>query len=351
MKVDTITAYVNFSADPQSFEESCKKMEDFGFDGIFTAETGHDPFFPLLFAAKATTRPELGTAIAVAFARNPMTVAILANDLQLYSKGRFVLGLGSQIKAHITRRFSMPWSKPAARMREFIQAMRAIWDCWNEGKKLDFKGEFYTHTLMTPFFSPGRNPYGPPRVALAGVGPLMTEVAAEVCDGFIMHGFTTREYFLSVTLPAIEKGLAKAGKSRADFEIFGPSFFVTGANEAEVSAAAALVRQQIAFYGSTPAYKGVFEAHGWGDLQPELHRLTREGRWGELGSVIDDEVLATFAVIAEPQDLAKKFAERWGGLVDRVTFPVPFERDPDLWGNVLEELKKVPDGRSASSSS
>lgn len=348
MKVDTITAYMDFSADPAQFEERCKRLEEFGFDGILTAETGHDPFFPLLFAAKATTKPELGTAIAVAFARNPMTMAVLANDMQLYSKGRFVLGLGSQIKAHITRRFSMPWSKPAARMREFVLAMRAIWKSWNEGTKLQFEGEFYTHTLMTPFFSPGRNPFGVPKVALAGVGPKMTEVAAEVCDGFIAHGFTTPEYFKEVTLPAIKRGLEKSGRKREDFEVFGPSFFVTGKDESEMKAAAALVRQQIAFYGSTPAYKGVFDVHGWGDLQPELHRLTKEGRWGELGSVIDDEVLETFAVIAEPSQLARKFAERWGGLVDRVTFPVPFERDPDLWGSVLEALKQVPDGRSSS---
>jgi alkanesulfonate monooxygenase SsuD/methylene tetrahydromethanopterin reductase-like flavin-dependent oxidoreductase (luciferase family) len=191
-----------------------RELEAQGFDGLITAEMSSDPFLPLLLAAEHTERIELMTSIAVAFARSPMILANLGNDLQAYSKGRFILGIGSQIAPHITKRFSMPWSRPAARMREFILAMRAIWDCWYKGEKLAFRGEFYTHTLMTPMFTPTNNPHGAPRVVLAAVGPRMTEVAGEVADGMLVHGFTTERYLREVTLPAVESGLAKAGRPR-----------------------------------------------------------------------------------------------------------------------------------------
>ena len=253
-----------------------KMQEAQGFDGLWSAETGHDPFFPLLVAGLATERIELGTGIAVAFARNPMVTAMQANDLQLASKGRFILGLGSQIKPHIEKRFSMPWSHPAPRMREFVLAMRAIWDNWNNGTKLAFDGEFYKHTLMTPFFSPGPNPYGPPKVFLAGVGQHMTEVAGEVCDGFLVHPFTTERYLKEVTLPALERGMAKSGRNRADYETSGTAFVITGTDQ-EKEAARGLVKSQVSFYGSTPAYRGVLELHGWGDLQTELNGLSKQG--------------------------------------------------------------------------
>src|SRR3954452_18215668 len=230
--------------------DEAKEAESAGYDGAWSAETSHDPFFPLLLAAGSTERLELGTGIAVAFARNPMNLAQIAYDLQAYSQGRFMLGLGSQIRAHITKRFSMPWDHPAARMRELILAMRAIWDCWNDGTKLDFRGDFYQHTLMTPFFNPGPNPYGNAKIYLAGVGELMTEVAGEVCDGFLCHGFTTESYLRSVTVPALTRGRAKVGKTMEGFEIVGPSFVVTGTNQEQLDAAAAGTRQQIAFYGS-----------------------------------------------------------------------------------------------------
>src|SRR5919106_6579750 len=223
-------------------------LEQQGYDGVLTAETGHDPFFPLLLAAQGTERVDLITSIAVAFARNPMTLASTSWDLQAASQGRFVLGLGSQIKAHITRRFSMPWSHPAPRMREMILAIRAILDCWNQGTKLDFQGDFYSHTLMTPFFNPGPNRYGDPKIFLAGVGTMMTEVAGEVADGFLCHAFTTRQYLDEVTLPSLAKGRAKAGKTLDDFELAGPMFVVTGRNEAEMAEAAKGVKGQIAFY-------------------------------------------------------------------------------------------------------
>ena len=268
-----------------------------------------------------------------------MLTAYTANDLQRHSKGRFFLGLGSQIKPHIERRFSMPWSHPAARMREYILAMRAIWASWNDGTKLDFRGDFYTHTLMTPFFSPGPNPFGAPKVYLAAVGELMTEVGGEVADGVIIHGFTTERYVKEVTIPAIERGLAKAGRSRADFEISGPLFVVTGTTEEEMATAKQAVQQQVAFYGSTPAYRGVLELHGWGDLQPELNRLSKEGEWVKMGALIDDDILAAFAVVAEPEGVAAELKRRYSGVVDRCSFYAPYRVDPQRWAAVIADLK------------
>ena len=220
--------------DATGIAEAARQAEADGYDGVWAAETAHDPFLPIAIGAAATETLEFGTGIAVAFARNPMNLAVLANDLQLLSKGRFILGLGSQIKPHITKRFSMPWSHPAPRMRELIAAMRAIWATWETGEKLEFRGEFYTHTLMTPFFDPGKNPYGNPKILLAAVGELMTEVAGEVGDGLLVHGFSTERYLREVTLPALERGAAKAGKTRADLTVSYPGFVVTGANEADV---------------------------------------------------------------------------------------------------------------------
>ena len=317
---------------------SAAELERRGYDGVMAAETSHDPFLPLLLAAQDTERVDLVTSIAVAFARSPMTLAQTAWDLQAASHGRFVLGLGSQIRAHITRRFSMPWSHPAPRMREMILAIRAIWACWNEGTKLDFRGDFYTHTLMTPFFNPGPNPHGDARIFLAGVGELMTEVAGEVADGFICHGFTTRRYVDEVTLPALEKGRAKAGRSMDGFELSGPMFVVTGRDEAEMAAAAKGVRGQIAFYGSTPAYRKVLDLHGWGDLQDELNRMSKEGRWGEMGELIDDEILATFAVVAPLDEVAAGLRDRWGDVLGRLSFYAPYETDTTQWDQVIANL-------------
>ena len=224
-------------------------------------------------------------------------------------------------------------------MREYILAMRAIWASWNDGTKLDFRGDFYTHTLMTPFFSPGPNPYGAPKVYLAAVGALMTEVGGEVADGVIIHGFTTERYVKEVTLPAIERGLAKAGRSRSDFEISGPLFVVTGTNEEEMATAKQAVQQQIAFYGSTPAYRPVLELHGWGELQPELNRLSKQGEWVKMGELIDDDVLHAFAVVAEPEGVGAELKRRYSGVVDRCSFYAPYRVDPERWAAVIADLK------------
>jgi len=320
--------------------ESARAAEAAGYDGIWSSETSHDPFFPLLLAAEHTERVELGTSIAVAFARNPMTLANIAYDLQAYSRGRFILGLGSQIKPHITKRFSMPWSSPAARMREMVLAIRAIWHTWDTGDQLDFRGDFYTHTLMTPFFDPGPSPHGHAKVFIAGVGPLMTKVAGEVCDGFLVHGFTTEAYLREVTLPALEAGMAISGRQRADFEISFPAFVVTGTTEEEMAASAEATRRQIAFYGSTPAYRGVLEHHGWGDLQTELNALSKRGEWVEMGRLVDDDILRTFAVVAEPSGVAAGLRSRFGDVVDRLSFYAPYQSDPDTWLPVVEELRR-----------
>jgi probable F420-dependent oxidoreductase len=316
-------------------------LEAIGYDGLMTAETGHDAFLPLVLAAEHTENIELSTGIAVAFGRTPMVLAYTANDLQAMSKGRFILGLGSQIKPHIEKRFSMPWSHPARRMREYILALHAIWDSWNNKTKLHFDGEFYKHTLMTPFFAPPPNKYGKPKVFLAAVGEMMTEVAGEVADGIIIHGFTTERYVKEVTVPAIERGLEKSGRDRSSFQISGPLFVVTGTNEQEIEAAKQGVKQQIAFYGSTPAYRGVLDLHGWGDLQTELNSLSKQGEWVKMGELIDDDILNTFAVCAEPEGVGAELKRRYGGVVDRCSFYAPYKMESERWAGVVADLKNA----------
>jgi probable F420-dependent oxidoreductase len=331
MKVDT---GLGVSVDTR---EAAVAAQQAGYAGAWTSEIKHDPFLALGLAAVATDTIELGTSIAVAFARNPMSTAVQANDLQLLSGGRLLLGLGSQIKPHITRRFSMTWSHPAPRMREYILAMRSIWASWNDGTKLSFRGDFYTHTLMTPFFNPGPNPYGAPRVLLAGVGDLMTAVAGEVADGFLCHGFTTERYLREVTVPMLARG--RPGGDLAGYEVSGSPFVATGRTEEEFGAACRGVREQIAFYGSTPAYRGVLELHGWGELSDELHRLSLEGRWTDMGTAIDDTVLNTFAVVAEPGDVAAELLRRYGDVMTRMTLYAPYVIDPGVTAQIVADLR------------
>ncbi len=335
MKVDS--GLVGLS-DLSQVGASARALEAAGFDALVTAEIDSDPFLPLVLAAEHTERIELMTSIAVAFARNPMTVAQIGNDLQAFSKGRFILGLGSQIKPHVTKRFGMPWSAPAARMREFVLAMRAIWRCWYEGEPLAFRGEHYTHTLMTPTFVPKNNSWGPPRVVLAAVGPKMTEVVGEVADGMLVHAFTTARYLREVTHPALARGLARSGRTRADIELCYPAFVVTGRDEREWQAMRTAVAAQIGFYGSTPAYRGVLETHGWGELQGELNRLSKRGGWQAMGELISDEILSEFAIVAEPAKVADALKARFGGLVDRVLCTFSFV-EPDQRAGYIEALR------------
>ena len=335
MKVDSGTYQPTIDAAASAAREA----EAEGYDGWWAFETQIDPFIACALAAERTERIGVGTSIAVAFARNPMIVALAANDVQAISGGRFTLGLGSQIKPHITRRYSMPWSKPAARMREFILAVRAIWETWATGAELAFEGDFYTHTLMAPFFDPGPNPHGNPKIMLAAVGPLMTEAAGEVADGVLCHAFSTERYMREATLPALERGAAKAGKSLDGFEITAPAFVVARDSDEEIAEGVAFVRQQIAFYGSTPAYRPVLELHGWGELQDELKAMTKRGEWDRMGELIDDEMLHTFAVVGAPEEAIAEVKRRYGDIATRITLPLPAEYDRERWAALFETLR------------
>ncbi len=308
---------------------SARDIESMGFDGLQTSEMNHDPFFPLVLAAEHTQRVDLITSIAVGFARSPMVLANIGHDLNAYSKGRLTIGLGSQIKPHITKRFSMPWGAPAEKMRELVLAMRAIWASWYDGKKLEFVGRHYTHTLMTPAFTPENREYGAPKVILAAVGPRMTEVAGEVADGMIIHPFSNVPFIEKVTLPAIERGLAKAGKRREDFEISYSNFVVSGRNEKEFHEAKRAAKERIAFYGSTPAYKEVLDVLGAGDLQGELNAMSKQGRWKEMGGVIGDDLLDAFAVVGEPKDIVPEMKRRYGAFTDRTSASFGFVDDAE----------------------
>ncbi len=330
MKVDTAVRF-----DEAGIAEQALAAEAAGYAAVWSIESGHDPFLPLAVAAQATEALEVGTGIAVAFARNPMNLAVLANDLHLLSGGRFILGLGSQIKPHITKRYSMPWSHPAPRMRELILAIRAIWESWETGGPLAFRGEFYTHTLMTPFFSPGPNPYGNPKIMLAGVGTLMTEVAGEAGDGLLAHPFTTEQYLRDVSLPALLAGAARAGKGRDDLTVSFSGLIATGSTDEDFEKAVTAVKGQIAFYGSTPAYRPVLDLHGWGDLQPELNTLSKRGDWEGMGKLVDDQVLEAFAVVASPGDVGSRVKDRYGDLIDRFSFYIPYPVDDDMSAAIL----------------
>jgi len=320
-------------------EPEVRRLEAKGYAGAFTFEGQHDPFFPLLLAARASERIELYTAVAIAFSRNPMILANIGWDLQQLSQGRFILGLGTQIKAHIERRFSMPWSQPAARMREMVLAIKEIWRCWQTRERLDFRGEFYQHTLMTPVFSPAQNEYGGPPIFLAGVGPRMTEIAGEVADGFFVHPFNTHESFRRLTFPALERGLAASGRSRESIEISSQLMICSGTSDEEIQRVRQSTRQQIAFYGSTPAYRPVLEVHGWGDLERDLNRMSKEGKWTEMAGLVSDEILEAIAVCAPMKDVAKKILERCDGKIDRVSLVAHWTKDPDVWDDVLRELR------------
>jgi probable F420-dependent oxidoreductase len=319
--------------------EEPKHLEDLGYDALFTNESKHDPFLLAALAAERTTNVEIMTYIAVAFARTPMLVAHSAHDVRSLSKGRFTLGLGSQIKPHITRRFSMPWSHPAPRMREFIQALHAIWDAWYEEKPLKFEGQFYTHTLTSPMFIPEDREYGRPRVMLAALGPEMTKVAAEVADGLLCHSFTTERYLREVTIPTIERVLAARGRARDDFPLVGMPYVAVGETAEALEQAIAGVKRAIAFYASTPAYKGILEVEGYGDIQVEMLRLSKLGRWEEMGTLISDEVLNKFSVVGNAATCAREIKRRFDGIFELMCGYTNGE--PGLPPQVLAELKKL----------
>ena len=321
---------------PLQAEAEAVAAEAAGYDGFAVPETKHDAFTALTLAARATERIALRSGIAVAFSRNPMTVATLANDVQLVSGGRFQLGLGSQVQAHIERRYAMPWSRPAARMEEFVRAVRAIWSAWAGEDRLFFKGEFYRHTLMTEFFDPGPNPHGNPPILLAAVGERMTQVAGRAADGLLCHPFTTPAYLHERTLPTLREA---RGGPLDGFTVCHSPMAVLGADAPARAEAERAVRRQIAFYGSTPSYRAVLEQHGWGELADRLHALSRTGSWEEMTEEISDDVLDAFAVSGTPAEVAAGLSARFGGAVDRISLYTPYAVDPALTGEVSARLR------------
>ena len=318
------------------------RARDIGYDGIFTADTAHDPFLPVVAAAPVASGLDLGTAIAVAFARSPMVVAQTAWDLASLTHGRFLLGLGTQIKAHVVRRFSMPWASPVARLDEFVRALRAIWDTWQNGEPLRFRGEFYSFSLMTPFFNPGPIAHPDIPIYIAGVGPYMARLAGERCDGYHVHPFHTVRYLREVTLPSMNDGARAVGRSLDLIELASTVFVVTGRDSDEISAMRRRVRQQIAFYASTPAYRKVLEVHGW-DFGARLTAMSKRGEWAEMADVIPDEVLAEVAVEAPIDQLGAAVRSRYEGLLHRVGFYAVDGVTPDLtdqeWADLVADTR------------
>lgn len=319
-----IDAATHLAGNPVAAETAALAAEAAGYDGFSASETRHDPFVSLALAARATNSITLRSEIAVAFARNPMNIAMLANDIQLISGGRFQLGLGSQVRPHIERRFSMPWSHPAPRMEDFIAAIRAIWASWATDGKLAYRGRFYQHTLMTEFFNPGPNPHGNPAIMLAAVGEGMTAVAGRVADGMLCHGFTTEAYLRDRTIPAL-----RAARGSLDgFALSLPVFAVLGSDPQERAAAETGVRRQIAFYGSTPSYRAVLELHGWAELGQQLNLMSRRQEWAQMGELIDDDVLGAFAVHGTPVEVAAAIRQRFGDVVTRISLYTPYAAKP-----------------------
>lgn len=311
--------------DLKAVPEYARKVEAVGYDCLWTSETQHDPFLPLAIAATSTSSMKLGTSIAVAFPRSPMVTAYTAWDIQKASTGRFILGLGSQVKAHNERRFSVKFESPGAKLREVVLALRAIWESWQQGTPLRFRGQFYRFDLMTPFFNPGPIAYPKIPIFIAGVNRYMCRTAGEVCDGLHVHPFHTPKYLREYVQPAVEDGLRASGRSRQDFAYASASFVVVGETEGERAKNIEAVRQQIAFYASTRTYEPVLAAHGWEAIGPELHQKSLEGDWRGMTRLITDEMLDAIAVSGSYESIGRKLRERYAGLLDRVSLYQPYE--------------------------
>jgi probable F420-dependent oxidoreductase len=324
----------------RGIDQTAHAAEDFGFAGLWTSETKHDAFLPLAIAANETREIELGTSVAIAFSRSPMETAQTAWDLQDLSDGRFVLGLGTQVKAHVMRRFSMPWDRPAARLREYILALRAIWESFQSEGPLNFEGDFYRHTLMTPFFNPGPIDHPEIPVYIAGVNTRLAKLAGEICDGFHVHPFHSPEYVRRTVIPAIAEGAKQANRDPEQVTLATSAFVIAAENEEKAREQRESVRAQISFYASTPTYRTVLEAHGWEEVGERLGKLAREKKWREMPALISDEMLAAFAVEAAPDELGAVLRERYTGLIDRISLYIPFvpgERD-SFWRTVVESV-------------
>ena len=326
-----------------SLASAARKIEELGFDGVTTPEAGHDPFLPLTIAAEHTERIKLGTNVAIAFPRTPMVAAQIAWDLQIYSGGRFQLGLGTQVKGHNERRYSAPWtSAPGPRLREYILCLKAIFETFQTGSRPSFSGEHYQFTLMSPFFNPGPTNDGNVPIYIAALNTYMARLSGELCDGVRLHPLGTHEYTKGVVIPAIEKGVKKAGRQLSDVDIVGSPFLVSGKDKSEVDAAKAGIKQQIAFYASTRTYHSVLEFHGWGETGRELHGLSLEGKWPEMVNLITDDMLDKFAIVGTYEELAPKMRERWGDICSTIFLGLPpqIAGDGRLVRDMIEELHR-----------
>jgi probable F420-dependent oxidoreductase len=321
---------------------AARKVEADGYTGVTTQENKHDPFLSLAVAGAATERIELHTSVAIAFPRSPMIAANIGWDLAAGTGGRFTLGLGSQIRPHNEKRFSVPWSAPAPRMREYIQAVRAIWAAWKGDNKLNYEGKHYRFTLMTPHFVPEAYDAPAPRIGLAAVGPAMLKVAAEESDGAKLHGFCTRRYLENRIMPILSDGLAKSGRKREDFEISGGGFVVTGKDDAEVQQLFDWVRYRVAFYGSTPAYWPVFEEHGLGDLGRKLNAMTKAGQWDKIAGEISDDVVHLFAAVGRHDQIVKAIEVHFGGLIDSISASANSAKPSQLPPGLIQDIARIP---------
>jgi probable F420-dependent oxidoreductase len=321
---------------------AAQAIEASGYTGVTTQENRHDPFLALAVAGVATQKIELHTGVAISFPRSPMIAANVGWDIQASTGGRFTLGLGSQIRAHNEKRFSVPWTPPAPRMREYIQAVRAIWTAWKGDGKLNYEGKHYRFTLMTPNFTPENYEAPPPRIGLAAVGPAMLKVAAEEADGAKLHIFCTRKYLENRIMPILSAGLAVSGRAREDFEISGGGFVVTGKDDAAVAESLEYIRYRVAFYGSTPAYWPVFEEEGIADLGPKLNAMTKAGKWNEIAGEISDDLVHRFAAVGRHDQIAKAIETRFGGLVDSISASANSSKPSDMPPDLLQDLARIP---------
>ncbi|MBI5949786.1 MAG: TIGR03617 family F420-dependent LLM class oxidoreductase [Chloroflexi bacterium] len=330
-----------YAARMEEAGEAARHAEGMGYDSINTAETAHDSFLPLVLAAEHTERIGIGTSVAIAFPRSPMVTAMIAWDLQRYSKGRFTLGLGTQVKGHNQRRFSVPWSPPAPRIKEYVESLKAIWESFQTGGKLDYVGQHYSFTLMTPNFNPGPIDWPRPKVHIAAVNEHNARVAGEVCDGIKLHGFNTMKYTKDVILPQVMKGLEKSGRKREDFEVCGGGFLATGKDWAAVERSVGDVKRQLSFYGSTRTYQNVFDHHGWGDTTARLHEMSLQGKWAEMPSVIPDDMVKEFAVCAPYDKVVAEMKARYSGVCDRVGFGAAGRtpEEQEAARQIIKELK------------
>ena len=333
-------SYYLTTSDLKGIPEEARHAEELGYDGLCTEETAHDPFFPLLLAATTTKKVSLSTRVAIAFPRSPMVVAYAATDLQNFSGGRFNLGLGTQVKGHIERRFSTEWGSPGPRLREYVQSLRAIWDNWQDGKKLDYHGAFFNFSLMTPFFSPGASQSGTPPVYVSALNPYNCRVAGEVCQGIALHPITTAKYLTEVIKPNLAKGATIAGRNPDEVALAGSGFVITGSDQQAINSRKEAVKRQIAFYFSTRTYLPVLEVHGFQEVGQKLHELSLKGEWNQMAGLINDEMLETFAVIGPHDEVAGRLKERFGGLIDELSINTgpDVRMDESAMPKIIEEL-------------